>query len=232
MDVNITPVNTFAELFDSLIVKLQTDLAASTGTVPVIVAANIPRVTDVPYFVPLAAFNDEWGTPVTTVETGVVSVRFPAFGYLADDGVLPLASTWTLTAAEVQTVDDAVNAYNARIEQICDARGIGLMDAHSLLAGLSSNAGDSYTTGHFALEQEISTIYSLDGIHPNNKGYALVANAWIEAINDHAGTLYEQVDVSGVVWDPTYGIANEAESLSGSRIISSEASEALDHLFR
>lgn len=38
--------------------------------------------------------------------------------------------------------------------------------------------------------------FSLDGIHPNMRGYALCANYWIECINAKFGSNIPQVDVN------------------------------------
>jgi lysophospholipase L1-like esterase len=229
---NITPTPYFAALFDSLLARIQHGVTEVAGLPPVIVAANIPSITDIPYFVPKALFDGAAGGAIPTVESDVVYVRFPALGYLGGGGPLPLPSEWTLTQSEVDAVTGAVDAYNAQIAAICAARGVGLMDAHALLAAVTAGEFAPLTGGHYALGY-VHTVFSLDGVHPNNIGYGLEANAWIDAINTAAGTALAHVDVSALAWDPTYGVSEDvAKASSGTARITADAAAALDGMFR
>ncbi len=234
--VNITPAPAFAALFDSLLARIRHGVTEVAGLPPLIVAANIPSIVDIPYFVPKALFDAAAGGAIPTVEgdegNEVVYVRFPALGYLGGGGALPLPSEWTLTQEEVAAVTGEVDDYNARIAAICAARGVALMDAHALLARVTAGDFAPLTGGHYALGSP-STVFSLDGIHPNNVGYGLVANAWIDAINAAAGTSLAPVDVDALTWDPTYGVTEDAAAASpGTARITADAAAALDGMFR
>jgi len=238
--INMTNVEVFAVRFATLLAQLRTEVTAANGEAPIIVAANIPLVTDAPYFVPKALFDDaadgivEDGNaaPVPTDESSVAFVRFPAFAELGKDGALPLSGEWTLTGDEAAAVADMVAAYNVRIAEICDAAGVGLADMRQLLSDAKTGTFEPLGCGHYGIYQNPTTIYSLDGIHPNNKGYALAANVWLRTIDEAAGTDLGTVDATAAVWDPTHGTGAASAPRSGSGRMTAEAAAAIERLFR
>ena len=56
------------------------------------------------------------------------------------------------------------------------------------LAARRSDARDSFGGG----------ILALDGLHPTNTGYAIIANAWIATINTAYGTSIPAVNVNAI----------------------------------
>ncbi len=60
--------------------------------------------------------------------------------------------------------------------------------------------GVNATTGY------LGGLFGLDGIHPTNTGYALVANQVIDSLNASLKTTFADVDVSTIVSaDPLFG---------------------------
>jgi lysophospholipase L1-like esterase len=119
--------------------------------------------------------------------------RFPHAGEMLPGSV-------TLTPSEFAGLEDAVTAYNAAIEDECEARGVQVVD----LAGtFDSFASGSTVIGGIELTGDFVTggLFSLDGIHPSSVGYAIIANEWIEVINRALGTDVAPVDIGGVI-DP------------------------------
>ena len=51
---------------------------------------------------------------------------------------------------------------------------------------------------------EATTLFSLDGIHPNNVGYAVLAEAFLDEIADLTGETF--APVADQVWHSTYGL--------------------------
>ena len=93
-----------------------------------------------------------------------------------------LNNQYVLDSTEVYAIDQATNSYNDVIAQKAAQYNLALVDMHSYFNsvksgfvwdGASFNA--SFVTGGF---------FSLDGYHPNQKGYALIANEFIKAINN------------------------------------------------
>lgn len=96
---------------------------------------------------------------------------------------IPLADNWVLTPQEQETAASAVIAFNSAISNLATAYDLALVDANSLLLQLNSTgfiqADGSVVTGTFGTGGG----FSLDGVHPSPRGYAIIANAFVEAIN-------------------------------------------------
>ncbi|MFZ0389761.1 MAG: SGNH/GDSL hydrolase family protein, partial [Calditrichia bacterium] len=88
----------------------------------------------------------------------------------------------TITAAEESDLVQAVNAYNQIISGITAGAGIPMVDINSLLSELNTSGIDGYS-GRFVFMDPANTAFSLDGVHPNNGGQALIANAFIQVLN-------------------------------------------------
>ena len=89
----------------------------------------------------------------------------------------------TLTVMENSVISDAVDEINNIISNLANEFNIPLVDANAALFELNSVGIDGYT-GEFVLKDPENTFFSLDGVHANNAGYAVIANRFIEALND------------------------------------------------
>ncbi|MDF0715733.1 G-D-S-L family lipolytic protein [Muricauda sp. 334s03] len=96
---------------------------------------------------------------------------------------VPLADQWVLTPDEQDLVETALESYNQTIAGLAAAYDLAFVDANALLAELNANgfqqADGSIVDATFATGGG----FSLDGVHPAPRGYAIVANAFIETIN-------------------------------------------------
>ncbi|PCH77311.1 MAG: G-D-S-L family lipolytic protein [Flavobacteriaceae bacterium] len=95
---------------------------------------------------------------------------------------VPLGDMWVLTPEEQEKVNIAQLSYNETIKDLAGQYGLAVFDAASLLTelietGITQNG--ITTTGVFATGGG----FSLDGVHPSPRGYAIMANGMIEAIN-------------------------------------------------
>lgn len=106
----------------------------------------------------------------------------------------PMQDNTTLTASETAEVKTATDAYNTTIQSLATSKGLAFVNANSLLnqvasGGISANGFNvtsAYVTGGG---------FSLDGVHPSPRGYALIANKFIEAINSTYGSNLKGVDL-------------------------------------
>ena len=228
-DTPITSQGEFASMMESAIAQLRTDLQNR-----VIVMANIPYVTDIPYIntldgvflggIPMVFddtlqpvdFGNDTYLPLITDETGVANITLvglsayqqglgiPDSAYMVDNlGIgqgqaaqleagmiaagliptgLPLDATMTLTSDESSTIKSAVDGYNTTIGTLAGTYRVPLIDANALLTELNES-GLSGATGKFVMVDPEKTAFSLDGVHPNDAGYAIIANAFIGMIN-------------------------------------------------
>jgi lysophospholipase L1-like esterase len=108
---------------------------------------------------------------------------------------LPLANKWVLSANEKAKVASATAAYNASIIAIANAKNtaagktvVAVADMNAILnqlvSGLRVENGSIYTANYFSgSATEGQVLFSLDGVHPNARGYAVIANEITKVIN-------------------------------------------------
>jgi hypothetical protein len=92
---------------------------------------------------------------------------------------------YALDSAEVAEIDAAVAAYNAVISQKAAQYNLALVDANRFLKNVES--GIKWDGVDFNATFVSGGFYSLDGYHPHEKGYALLTNEFIKAINTKFG---------------------------------------------
>lgn len=133
---------------------------------------------------------------------GTVNEDFAAFlgsqglppalaGQFAVEGVtLPLEDKWVLLPTEQAEVAQATNGFNATIAASASQAGLAFVDANGLLTQL---ANGGITMGDFTLTAGlvVGGAFSLDGVHPNSRGYALIANEFMRAIDATYGSNFE-----------------------------------------
>ena len=100
----------------------------------------------------------------------------------------PLANKFVLTAAEKAKVASATAAYNTSIVAIAATKNLAVADMNAimnkLVAGLQVEGNSIYTANYFSgTSTEGQVLFSLDGVHPNARGYAVIANEIIKTIN-------------------------------------------------
>jgi lysophospholipase L1-like esterase len=104
----------------------------------------------------------------------------------------------------VDSVETALIQYNATIKSLAASFGYAVVDMYQYLGTLQTSV---YVDGISFNRQFIQGgCFGLDGIHPNARGYALVANQFISAINSFYGATIPPADVTkykGVIF-PTY----------------------------
>jgi lysophospholipase L1-like esterase len=101
---------------------------------------------------------------------------------------LPLANKWVLTASEKARVAAATTAYNTSIIAIANTKNLAVADMNAvmnkLVSGLKIETNSIYTANYFSgSATEGQVLFSLDGVHPNARGYAVIANEIIKTIN-------------------------------------------------
>lgn len=230
----------------ALMGQLGWDPVAQTGLKPTIVTANIPSVSSIPYFMTLETFNaaSGGGWPWNFEEQDVALVLFPVLSWLTEDHYnQPIPSEYTLTSAERTDVDTAVATYNQIIAGVTAAVNAsevakcGMVDAKGLLEDLTDAQRTHFLFLLPAFQGDVqsaaaATYFSLDGIHPNNVGYGVVANAFIAKINELDGSAIPDVDLDTLSWDPTYGQTKAGVPAAGQPLVSARAAAGMAAIFR
>jgi lysophospholipase L1-like esterase len=105
----------------------------------------------------------------------------------------PLPSAYVLDSNEVGPVLTRTNELNSVIRAEATARGLALFDANTYFQGVAT-AGYTYNAVSNSASFITGNLFSLDGVHPTPRGYALVANEMIKAINAQYGSSIQQVN--------------------------------------
>ncbi len=208
----LTPVTQFAADYKTVLDRL-------SGTGARIITATVPDVTEIGYFTSAQTIALEAGLTLNTVTSmlGIQptdAVRPTAEAYV--DAILtgkmagPLPDACPspfpalgvtslpcrLTQADAMQVRQSVSCYNKAIRQETAAHGGVLVDIEALLSGI-------YASGYQVGTQTLSTnffggLFSLDGIHPTNTGYGIVANEFIRVMNAQMATHIPYADVESI----------------------------------
>jgi lysophospholipase L1-like esterase len=106
----------------------------------------------------------------------------------------PLEDKHVLVPSEIAELKAATDAFNVTIKTIADAKGLAFVDAKAIMDQLV-NGG--ITANGFTVSATFVTGggFSLDGIHPSPRGYALIANKFMAAINTTYGSNLKGVDL-------------------------------------
>ncbi|WP_179021639.1 G-D-S-L family lipolytic protein [Winogradskyella forsetii] len=164
------------------------------------------------------AFTEGEGNTMVLIDenlTNLSALGLPNYRQSTEDDlfVLPLSSLipqgygtqiqledrWVLTPEEQAEIAEATNQFNQVISAVATANGFALLDANTLLDQLATTGMES---NGLILTSSLVTggAFSLDGVHPNSRGYALIANEMLKEIDETYGTNFEAsgnlVDVS------------------------------------
>ena len=153
---------------------------------------------------------DESLTDLTGINPGLVSMRqataadllvLPASNFIGTEAIpgnpatvngvaIPLADKWVLIPSEQDEIKTATDAFNATLQSAASSAGFAFVDANTLMQQLDSGG---FAEGDFILTSSLVTggAFSLDGVHPTARGYALIANQFMKAIDATYGSNFE-----------------------------------------
>lgn len=110
--------------------------------------------------------------------------------FSAEGVTLPLEDKWVLLPEEQDEIAVATQAYNATILSVANANGIALVDLNSILQE-ASTSGIIYDDYNLNTDLVLGGLISLDGIHLTARGYSLMANSFLQAIDTEFGSNFE-----------------------------------------
>ncbi len=108
--------------------------------------------------------------------------------------ITPIPNQFTLRASQISEVQQATDAFNAKLQEAANAFDLAFVDVNSVL--------ERARTGLVFDGVQLSTVFvqggvfSLDGVHLTPRGSAVVANEMVEAINAKYGSTLSPVNVS------------------------------------
>jgi hypothetical protein len=215
--VTLTPAAEFRTYYQAVV-----DVLRRSGAR--IFAANLPDVTSIPYVTTIqpVVVNPTTAQPVlvngqpvplvgpngplpsgSLVTLGASSLLAQGVGIptaLGGRGA-PLPDEVVLDPSELAIIKDRVTANNQAIASICQAANIPVLDINGIMRDLAQNGrvigGVTFTSSYLT-----GGIFSYDGVHPTDLGYAITANEWIRLMNANGAALPE-VDLLPFVGLPT-----------------------------
>jgi lysophospholipase L1-like esterase len=212
MPGSMTSVANFTTQYQALMTQLTTLTPAH------LVIGNIPDVTQVPYLQPaalvLAETSQQTGLPTSVLSglLGIVPGDYVNPTGLAEIPLIlgqkqkgPIDDAGVLSAAEVVTVQAQVTAFNQVIATQAQAAGATLVDINALFKQLTTSG--IAINGYTGTAAFLGGFFALDGIHPTNTGYAVVANKFIDTMNTAISTKIPDVALGPVaaadpLWPP------------------------------
>jgi hypothetical protein len=209
---------------DQFAADLQTVVGTLQAVGADIVMANIPDVTAIPFVNTLAPVlvNPQTQQPVRDPNGNLIPLIGPDGPLGSGDRVLlsattelamgkglppalggtgPLSNSAVLSAAELALISNRVQALNAIIANVANQSGAAFFDVNAFFRGIVANG---YHVGGITLTPAFLTggIFSYDGVHPAPVGYAVLANGFIEAINDTYGAEIPPVNLNPFLFGP------------------------------
>lgn len=106
----------------------------------------------------------------------------------------PLQDNHILIPSEILELKTATDAYNVIIETAASTNNLAFVDAKMIMNQLSTTG---ITANNFTINATFVSggAFSLDGFHPTPRGYALIANNFIKAINTKYGSNLKGVNL-------------------------------------
>jgi lysophospholipase L1-like esterase len=123
-----------------------------------------------------------------------VNIAFP-FGLTTEN---PFPNGLVLDPTEIAGYLALRDGYNQIISGLAAAFNYRVINWDDLFNQLASAGGLTINGVTFSATYIEGSFFSLDGIHPTNQGYGIIANEFIKAINEKCNAEIPQIDVSAI----------------------------------
>jgi len=108
---------------------------------------------------------------------------------------VPIPAKYVLTDAELKNIEDATSTFNTYLKEVALSNDLAHVDLYKIMNDLAAHGltidGHTYTTTFVS-----GGVFSLDGIHSTGKGSAIIANAFVDAINDRYNASVPRANVN------------------------------------
>ncbi len=138
---------------------------------------------------------------VGQLDSTILALGGPSAAPLAIVGITAPTDALVLDPGEQAQISSAISSYNATILSLASQAGLAFVDANTMMKTLKSESGMRFNGVDYMTAFVTGGAFSLDGVHPTSRGYAIIANAFIQAINSTYGSTLPMVnpnDFSGI----------------------------------
>lgn len=141
------------------------------------------------------------GTVNTNSVASLMGMGLPqqVAGQFSIEGItLPLVDKWVIIPSEQEEIKIATDAYNATIQSVSDAKGLAVVDFKGILE--KADTGGIHD-GKFIFTTALvqGGLVSLDGVHLTSRGYAVMANKFLEAMDAKYGSNFIEAKIKADV---------------------------------
>lgn len=113
-----------------------------------------------------------------------------AFGASAGN---PIPSAFVLDDVEQGLTATATNAFNSALIAAANARNLAVFDANLFFKSVAANGIATNAVNNTASYLS-GNLFGLDGVHPTPRGYSVIANEMLKAINAKYGSSFQGVN--------------------------------------
>jgi lysophospholipase L1-like esterase len=100
---------------------------------------------------------------------------------------VPLSDQWVLTGTETQASIVATDAYAVTVQSLAEANGLAFADLRVILSE-AATSGAMFDEFNMTTDLIFGGLVGLDGVHLTARGYAYMANKFLEAIDATYGS--------------------------------------------
>jgi hypothetical protein len=243
--VTLTPIASFESLYGNAIGALVTNTTAD------IVLINLPHVTAIPFVTTVPPFVDIPGLGPTPLMgsngplTADSLVTLPAGALIAQGYGLPGGPPlpedlnlltgepgYVLRPEETAMINSYIDAYNQIIAGVADTFGLPVMDANGFFEDIADGTEVPIFGGiELSTDFLLGGIFSYDGVHPQNIGYALITNYLIQTINAEFGATIPEVNMADVLFEGDWQAPGVSPAKASEVVMSKAAFDQLLKLF-
>jgi hypothetical protein len=131
------------------------------------------------------AGNDFGIRPISPSELLLLNIPLDSVKCFKMGSLNPFRNEFVLTDTEQQYLATRIADYNEVIRNLASAHNLALLETNTFYQNLYT--GLTYNGVAYSAQFVSGGAFSLDGIHLNAKGNALLANVFIQTINKHYG---------------------------------------------
>ena len=174
---------------DAEVAKRRINFTAGAGNAVVIVDENLTNLGSInPAFAALPQYRQATSADLLVLpSSSFIGTTVGGNPQLINGVTVPLADRWVITPQEQAAIKTATDAYNTTITAIANSNpNVALVDFKAVLE--EASAGIRFDEFNMTTSLVTGGLISLDGVHLTARGYALMANRILAAIDAKFGS--------------------------------------------
>ena len=138
---------------------------------------------------------------------------------------------YVLRPEEIDIINDRIDAFNAIIADVAATYGLAVFDTNAFLNEIVAGRAPSYGGVEINASFLLGGFFSYDGIHAQRIGYAMVADALIQFINEEFDNTIPRVNMAEVLYEGDWQTPGIEPAAVRDVVLSREAFEGVYKLF-